>query len=601
MPIRRALLAGAILTLCATGTAQGATYCVAPKTGCADGDHATIASALAAASATAGTDRVELGAATYTATPVTLSGVDLVGAGIGKTRFDGNGTTSSTHASVIDVSADSSVRDLSVEVPGGYHPSSQPAGLYVSGLVEDVHVTADSLAQAAIGVYVGLNGTARRVRTSIQAVNQHFAGAYGQFGSVIEDSSLRGYYAAVGVNHIRRSVLTGVNGFHGYRTHIENSVIALDSSNAEQEAVHLNGDELSLRNVTVVGDGSGAGIKIVRGIGEKATALVRNTVLHGFNWPFKRTASADGGGAGFDVDYSTFDKFTPVIAEGPGGDTFGTHNLDEVDPRFVSTSITHPFAFRLAHDSPLRNAGDPAVTAGAREGRRDIGAHEFQALAPVATVSVPATAEAGRPLTAVTTASDPDGEALALSIDFGDGSPAGAATEHVYAAAGTYTVTVTATDAEGRTGTGSASITVTAPPATGGGTGGGGGGVETSGGGTQPFPPAVIPPLLDTTPPALTLVSAKVVKRRLRVSLLLGEAAAVKLTVVRSRACRRVEGRRRCTGKKVVATTSQAAAAGPVTIKLAKKLAKGRHVVRVVATDVAGNAGPPVTKKLTVR
>src|SRR5687767_12851043 len=69
---RTLVLAGGLL-LAGTAQAGAATYCVAPETGCGGGDHATIASALTAASGTPAADDVRLGGITYNDGPWSYS------------------------------------------------------------------------------------------------------------------------------------------------------------------------------------------------------------------------------------------------------------------------------------------------------------------------------------------------------------------------------------------------------------------------------------------------------------------------------------------------------------------------------------------------
>ena len=106
-------------------------------------------------------------------------------------------------------------------------------------------------------------------------------------------------------------------------------------------------------------------------------------------------------------------------------------------------------------------------------------------------------------------------------------------------------------------------------------------------------------PPRDTTPPRVSGVKVRAGrschkrkhchKRATRISFQLSEAARVRI------AFKRAKGKR---PKPVVRQEP----AGPSRVKLSlKRLPRGRYVVRLVATDAAGNASDPVKRKLRVR
>lgn len=126
---------------------------------------------------------------------------------------------------------------------------------------------------------------------------------------------------------------------------------------------------------------------------------------------------------------------------------------------------------------------------------------------------------------------------------------------------------------------------------------------------TDPGPTDPGPPAADTTAPAVSgLELARRARRGRRpaFSLSLSEAAELRVRLERRRAGRRKGGRcvaqrkarrgaRRCRRWVRVAAEKQALPAGEATLVLAGKLrATGRHRIRIVARDAAGNAAPPV-------
>jgi hypothetical protein len=119
-------------------------------------------------------------------------------------------------------------------------------------------------------------------------------------------------------------------------------------------------------------------------------------------------------------------------------------------------------------------------------------------------------------------------------------------------------------------------------------------------------PPAVAPKPLppvsrDTRAPALGRLKARATRRRGTYTSSLSEAAAVVLTLERPRSCRRVRGKRRCTRARTIATKTVDVPAGKLTIRLAKRLAKGRYVAELVAVDAAGNESAPRRVSVRVR
>ena len=160
---------------------------------------------------------------------------------------------------------------------------------------------------------------------------------------------------------------------------------------------------------------------------------------------------------------------------------------------------------------------------------------------------------------------------LTYSWAFGDGTTAtGADPDHTYAAPGTYTATVTVAHASGEhAGHVAVSDTVTVVV----------GGAPTPTATPTPTPTPV--PVVDGTPPRISRVGPARTVRSVRpvVTARVRDAGS---TVRKKAIVLRVDGRR-------ATKVRYDRARGIVRWRPAKALAPGRHVVRLVATDAAGN------------
>ncbi|MFT4048345.1 MAG: PKD domain-containing protein [Solirubrobacterales bacterium] len=141
--------------------------------------------------------------------------------------------------------------------------------------------------------------------------------------------------------------------------------------------------------------------------------------------------------------------------------------------------------YHLRYDSPFLNAGASSVPSGALDldgkprlvrdprvsqadpTRVDLGAFEYQASAPVATIAGPDLARPNKALVFSAAATDADpGEVPMLAWNFGDGAVAGGASiTHAFAKEGTYSVALSATDPAGLVGSASKTVRIdgTAP------------------------------------------------------------------------------------------------------------------------------------------
>jgi hypothetical protein len=359
---------------------------------------------------------------------------------------------------------------------------------------------------------------------------------------------------------------------------------------------------LAADHVTIVGGpdatyGANAAITIA-GV---STLTVKNSILAGTFSGSTFSRWAEGGGtANVVVGHSNFAPPTQSWVDGSVGPGVfqqtpnGTNT--NLEPRFVDPLVTlesPTVDFRLLHDSPLIDKGEPSGNQGidlageqrlvdgdgADGPRRDMGAYEYQRRTPTAVIAAPGAGPfaLGAPVAFSAAGSgDPDaGDSLEYAWSFGDGAAAvGAGASHAYDSGGERTVTLTVTDPTGLSATATRALLVEGP-------------VPGSDPGTGPAPGAGA---VDDLPPALASVSLSApafrVARGTRIRFGLSEAASVRFTI------------RRRSGGRRIGSFVRSAGAGPNSLRFSGRLrvrgrtlslAPGRYRLTLVATDAAGN------------
>jgi len=234
----------------------------------------------------------------------------------------------------------------------------------------------------------------------------------------------------------------------------------------------------------------------------------------------------------------------------------------------------------------------------------------------------PASAAIGAPVTFSVAPLDVWSSLGATSWTFGDGgTAAGTSVTHAFGAAGTYPVTMTSTDALGNATTKTVSVTVPAagPGDGGGGDGGGPGGGDGGGDGGDGGPPR------DTTKPKVTLAQPACRKglspsrcRTLRAKATswrtvrgtASDAGGSGVAKVEVAAARKAGGKVYVSnGRRFAASTTKrfqtayrpAKVAGSSWSLKLPPLARGTYLLRIRATDGAGNASAVVTRTLKLR
>jgi PKD repeat protein len=369
-----------------------------------------------------------------------------------------------------------------------------------------------------------------------------------------------------------------------------------------------------MHHVTVVtlptATGSPVGIEAFGRNGGAAHVDVFDSVVNGPGAHLARVKpdSMPGTAADIVADYLAYDPAAVANPAGGGGITV-THPFTG-PPGFLNQAAAD---YRLAHDSPLIDAGTPGpaqgfdlttdLGGGARfvdgdaDGTvaRDVGAFEYQRAAPVAAATAtPAPALVAQSVDFDGSGStDADGEALTYAWSFDDGATAtGATTSHAFATPGSRVATLTVTDPAGLSDDQAVNVPVTEEQ---------------------------VQPPLDTTKPILTGVSIddRVLERgkRTQIHFTLSEAATVGITVFRRESGRRVKGRcvrptRRnrkaphCTRFVRIGEISRAGRAGPNNVSFRgrvgpRKLPVGRYRLVFRATDAASNTS--ARKRLSLR
>ena len=489
-PTRIALVT-ALLTLALPAMASAETFCVHSPADCAGSVQPTLQAALDAANANgAGEDQIRIGAGTFDEPPaVNVLGnpVEIVGAGPGQTTLQ---SSTAPLGKVFDIREPGSVlSQLHVRYTG----SAIATGIELAGDALDVRVTNVDPSVAFVGMT--MEGTADVVdaRIDVESAPSLLSRALFvvQGADVdIDDVLLE---APVGINvsggdavvdRARIRATQGVSVSSGAGVEVRDSEIRvrdLSASNFSPTAFFVGGNDatfLDVDRVTAYAEGSGSGAKGVwaqpNGGANSATVDLRGSVLHNFQVAISLLEDA-GTTVTLTSDWCAYDLTSVGFLNSPTY-TPGTHmvDLDGVDPAFRDAAGGD---LRPLHSSPLVDAGDPAfLPAGAttdvlgsqrlRNGVVDVGAHEYQRLAPQAEVSASANAAATEAAIDFDASAsfDLDEEPLTYAWSFDDGATAtGAQAQHAFATPGQHTATVDVTDPSGLSASAEVTIDVTAP------------------------------------------------------------------------------------------------------------------------------------------
>jgi PKD repeat protein len=480
---------GALLVV--PGIASAKVFCVqdpaCPAGGVPEG---TLTAAVGAADADATLDTVRIGPGTYSSTSVSpAQPIEIVGAGAGSTEID---NTQANAGLIYLLNGQSKVRDLTVGLTLDHQVGIRLAH---GSDVERVKVKGPQSLTAVEGFIVENPGTA--IRSAVVELGPDLIGAgiVDAGSATISDSVVT---AGVGIrpSHVSATSAYRVTvhsliplSVFGGNLVIANALLTpypgsayfvgadVQNGNAGEGAV------LSASGLTIVGAGSGDGI-LVRSNSSVSTgyskAIVHGALIRGVGTDLSRKGDSATETADIDIDHSAYDAASISNGAGNGTLALGAGNLTNgADPRFVNAAAGD---YRLGFDSPLLDKGPPTSplsgddpdlanrprvrdSDGNGTAVRDIGAYEYQRLAPVASfTATPTSALVGSPFAFGSKAFDPDGDPIvSRAWSFGDGAGAtGSSASHAYSSAGTRSVTFSAKDASGLTGSATHTVTVAA-------------------------------------------------------------------------------------------------------------------------------------------
>ena len=611
----------AVALLAAPAAASAATFCVHAPAGCIGVGKAKLQDALDAAVANGGgRDTIRLGQGLFNDGPavnVAGSPVDIIGIALNKTSI-----TSSSNSSglvILDIQEPTTtISDLRV-----HHTSTAaPAiGIKLAGEAQNILVSNQGLIGPFDGIQmVGANASLDDSGVDLVYPNnvQNRAVFVPSGADVtIRDSFLSGVVGVfasgsqVLIQRARIHATQGVAAVSGATVQVSDSSILVPGpfdANFQSAALASQGNGTTTLNadrVTAFATKPGAfGVWVAPndGAGNNAAVDVQGSVLAGFATDLVLTEGVTSSAAGSTSwsayrDGSVSTMGSPTITEAP-------NNLDltGVDPRFLNAGSGADL--RLAHDSPLIDAGDPAFPPipilflfdvrglprkrdgdGSGGAVVDIGAYEYQRQAPsVQAAFTPPAPMIGENVTLGGTGSDVDGEPLTYQWAFDDGgSASGPVVGHAFTTAGNHAATVTVTDPSGLTGSATATVPVQASP----------------GGGPPPDPAPVLSRF--RLVPSRFLVARRPrasVRRRggTQIRFRLSEPARVKLTVQRRRHGHWVRsGRFSVQGK---AGVNRRRWAGRLRRKALKP---GRYRMLATASDTAGQKSARARARFRIR
>jgi PKD domain len=612
------IAAGAAAALVTPALASASTYCVGSAAGSCDvqkpGSAEGLEEALFEADVSGGPDLVRIGPGTYTGNFQYASPdeVDIQGSGEA-TAIQGTG--SAVALGVIGSGSASVVSDLEIRMASVPDPQIALGLQLGDAVAENVRVANPGNSSGnAVVLLPGGHVAGSTIRAGAATGLSDYGGASQH---EVRDTFISG---RVGVQ-----TLTGLWTLERLEISAREAGVSSNATtNLRNSLVRVSGVEgmftdgirqfgpgvLTAEHVTVHGGPHLTyGARAIVNSGGTAALNMESSIVAGTHTSSFGRDAFGGGTANVVVGHSNFAPPDPThvdASNGPGvlqQTPNGTNT--SFDPRFVDSLVTlesPTLDFRLRYDSPLIDKGEPGGAQGldlARATRvvngdgigddvRDMGAYEYQRLAPVAAFTGPAALAAGQvALFDAGPSSDADhGDEASFSYawDFGDGAAgSGMQSTHAYASAGAYTVTLTVTDPVGLSASATRQIEVAGPPAGGGsgGTGGGAGGAGTGGtaGGTGAGGPGTA--AADTIAPALTALRARASRRGAAIRFRLSEPAAVTLRF------RRRGGR----------TAVKRVRGGAGLNRVSRRLRSGRWRLTVTAIDQAGNRSRPRTAR----
>jgi PKD domain len=504
------LTSTAVVLLAAPAAAFAETFCVHDPAGCVGVTKQDLQEALNAANANgSGRDTIRIGVGLFDDGPaVNLVGnpVDIIGTALNQTAI--RSSSSSAGLVILDIrEPTTTISSLRVHHSSG---SVNATGIKLAGAAEHILVTNAGFAGQFDGISM-VGASASLDDSSVMLVHpdnlqNRAVFVVGGADVTIRDSNLSGtvgVFAQGGQALIQRTRIRATQGVvasGGASVQVSDSAVVVPSAFAslfQKAALTASGTGATTLNVDRVTafatEGSSYGVWVVpnSGAGNDASVDLQGSALAGFGTDLRLT---EGGGssASLSTSWSAY-RAGSVLTTGSPTYTAAPNNLDltGLDPGFLDAGPSADL--RLANDSPLVDAGDPAYPVipilfasdvrglprkrdgdGVAGAVVDIGGYEYQRQPPSAQAAfAPPAPLVGETVTLGASGSeDVDGEPLAYQWAFDDGATAsGQLVEHAFASPGDHAATVTVTDPTGLSASATVTVPVQAPPA---GPGGGG-------------------------------------------------------------------------------------------------------------------------------
>jgi hypothetical protein len=366
-----AIAATVAAVLLVPAAAGAETYCV-EQPACTGTPKGDVQTALTAAAVSQVPDRIEIGPGSFFSDAGFIylgagaaNTVDIVGAGTDSTELKGGKALDKRPALLLQGSAPAHVSRLTVTSL----PPSSPlftGGLRIFGAADHVVVTAQGDAN---GVEL-LHGSS--LSDSDVSVAGNVDGVLSADGeATVRNSSIEARYGGTAASALGSGKLTishsKLNGDFGGRAETGGSLTIDDSlilaSNVGVFAFDANSKSatVNVTNATIYGtDPSVTGARAYAlGSSDSAQINLTSSVVAHVNTSIEALASI-GGSAAIVARFSAYDGHS-TDHTGTGSLDQGTSNLDTTTPGFVDAPNRD---FRLAGDSPLRDAGDPSPAGG---------------------------------------------------------------------------------------------------------------------------------------------------------------------------------------------------------------------------------------------
>jgi hypothetical protein len=475
----RAVVAAVVATsaLAVPASAGATTYCVNNPACVSAGG--TPAVDISAAFTAAGTDpappsTVNIGPGTYGIGSLVFNKttqISVIGAGVGRTFL----TTSAGSLSLFNNSGDL-IQSLSLH--GTTTASDQLLSLG-GGTADGVDVSLDAPGKDVVAVF----GAGTVKNSSVSVTGNASATGIGFEGGTnrVDDTTINAPIGltSAGLTYMDRDRVTASNIGATCQSSCRFEDLLISTSLGASDGLLAScvgpSSDLAASNVTIVGTAAAGVAASCAGTKSAQINLDSSIISDGATHALQASTTGATASATIDPTYDDYNDGTDSVS---GANTTiaspGATSIN-ADPAFVNAAAGD---YRIAYNSPARNTGNPAALSSLLgdsmtdlaghsrvvDGRRDMGAFEYQHQPPSASITRdPGSFLTGQPVHfSGAGSSDPDGDALRYGWSFDDGSKASTATvARFFRTPGLHTVHLTVTDPTGLSTSGSTSVEVT--------------------------------------------------------------------------------------------------------------------------------------------